>query len=475
MLGVPTATLRTWEERYGIVMPDRSPGGHRLYTRDHVEQLRFVLRSIEQGMQPADAHRLLTDRLGDDPDRRVPVTGSETRLVIMLAERDPHAAELAEYFLRTEGYETIMALEAREAEAVFEERSPQLAVVDLLISGGAGPGLCRTFRERGALVLAISPLESRDEALEYGADAFLQKPLDPLAAGLDGQRPARAERVPPSRGALAMSDRVSSGSRRLNAMLGGGLPGNGINLIIGLPGSGKTILAQQYAFHSATPERPAIYLSTVSEPLEKILRYGQTLSFFDQKAVGTAVFYEDLGGTLNDEGLPGVLERIGTFLKERRPGMIVIDSFKALHPYAQRDEDFRRFLHELAGRLSAFPVTSFWVGEYGHEEIAAQPSSRSPTRSCRSPSNGKGSARYGSSRCSSCVGATSSRASTLTGSPATGSSSSLDWPIRPIRRRTSWTTSGSPRASRSSTRCSGEGIGPGPRPSWRVRRDPARR
>ena len=180
MLGVPTATLRTWEERYGVVMPDRSPGGHRLYTRDHVEQLRFVLRSIEGGMQPADAHRLLTDRLSHDPDRDIAVGGSETRLVIMLAERDSHAAELAEYFLRTEGYETFMALEAREAEALFEERSPHLAVVDLLISGGAGPGLCRTFRERGALVLAISPLESRDEALEYGADAFLQKPLDPL-------------------------------------------------------------------------------------------------------------------------------------------------------------------------------------------------------------------------------------------------------------------------------------------------------
>jgi DNA-binding transcriptional MerR regulator len=180
MLGVPTATLRTWEERYGVVMPDRSPGGHRLYTRDDVEQLRFVLRNIEGGMQPADAHRLLTDRLNNDPDRNVAMSGSEPRFVIMLAQRDPHAAELAEYFLRTEGYQTIMALGAREAEAVFEERSPHLAVVDLLIPGGAGPGLCRTFRERGALVLAISPLESRDEALEYGADAFLQKPLDPL-------------------------------------------------------------------------------------------------------------------------------------------------------------------------------------------------------------------------------------------------------------------------------------------------------
>ena len=110
------------------------------------------------------------------------------------------------------------------------------------------------------------------------------------------------------------------------------------------------------------------------------MRYGQTLSFFDQRAIGTAVFYEDLGGTVNDEGLPGVLGRISGFLKERRPGTIVIDSFKALHPYARRDEDFRRFLHELAGRLSAFPVTSFWVGEYGYDaRPPGPPSSRSPT------------------------------------------------------------------------------------------------
>jgi DNA-binding transcriptional MerR regulator len=180
MLGVPTATLRTWEERYDVVMPERSPGGHRLYTRDHVEQLRFVVRTIERGLQPADAHRLLADRLMQARDWTPETSESETRLVIMLAERDPHAAEFAEYFLRTEGYETIVVLEARDAEAMFDERSPHLAVVDLLISGGAGSALCRNLRERGALVLAISPLESRDEALEYGADAFLQKPLDPL-------------------------------------------------------------------------------------------------------------------------------------------------------------------------------------------------------------------------------------------------------------------------------------------------------
>jgi len=70
-----------------------------------------------------------------------------------------------------------------------------------------------------------------------------------------------------------MIDRLSSGSDRLDAVLGGGLQRNGIVLIGGNPGSGKTILAQQYVFHNATPDRPALYLSTVSEPLEKILRY----------------------------------------------------------------------------------------------------------------------------------------------------------------------------------------------------------
>jgi len=180
MIGVPTATLRTWEERYDVVVPERSSGGHRLYTRDQVEQLRFIVTSIERGLQPADAHRVLADRLLQAADWTQESPESGTRLVIMLAERDPYAAEFAEYFLRTEGYETIVVAEAREAEAMFEERSPHLAVVDLLISGGGGPSLCRSLRERGALVLAVSPLDSRDEALEYGADAFLQKPLDPL-------------------------------------------------------------------------------------------------------------------------------------------------------------------------------------------------------------------------------------------------------------------------------------------------------
>ena len=170
-----------------------------------------------------------------------------------------------------------------------------------------------------------------------------------------------------------MSDRLASGSARLDAILDGGLLLNGINLIMGRPGSGKTILAQQYLFHNATAERPALYLSTVSEPLEKILRYGQSLSFFDKSVVGTSVIYEDLGQSLNGGGLSDVLTKLVELLRERRPALMVIDSFKALRAYAPDDGSFRRFLHDLAGHLSASQTTSFWVGEYDSAEATEAP------------------------------------------------------------------------------------------------------
>ena len=165
-----------------------------------------------------------------------------------------------------------------------------------------------------------------------------------------------------------MTARLPSGHVHLDRLLGGGLPGSAINLIIGVPGSGKTILAQQYVFHNATPERPALYLTTVSEPLDKLLRYGQSLEFFDVARVGKDVIYADLGSVLHADGLDGVLSRIVELVKEHRPGVLVIDSFKALRAYAPDDRSFRGFLHDLAGRSSVLSMSSFWIGEYDRQD-----------------------------------------------------------------------------------------------------------
>jgi CheY-like chemotaxis protein len=181
MLDIAPATLRTWEERYGLPNPERSPGGHRLYSRDQIGQLRFVKAQLAAGMAPADAHRLLAERLAAGTLSVGAPEPAKTRLLVLVAERDPFAAQLSEYFLRTEGYEVAPALNAADAARKFEELSPSVTVIDLLISGGRGLELCRQLKQHGdSPVLAISALETSDEALEAGADAFLQKPLDPL-------------------------------------------------------------------------------------------------------------------------------------------------------------------------------------------------------------------------------------------------------------------------------------------------------
>ena len=70
-----------------------------------------------------------------------------------------------------------------------------------------------------------------------------------------------------------MTDRLSSGSDRLDGTLGGGLMANAINFLLGPPGSGKTILAQQLCFHNASREQPVLYFNTLSEPSAKTLQF----------------------------------------------------------------------------------------------------------------------------------------------------------------------------------------------------------
>jgi circadian clock protein KaiC len=164
-------------------------------------------------------------------------------------------------------------------------------------------------------------------------------------------------------------ERLPSGNRRLDEILNGGLLKNAINLIVGVPGSGKTILSQQFAFHNATAEQPSLYLSTLSEPLDKILRFGETLKVFDHKAVQEGrVIYEDIGHLLGDDGLDSILTAVEGYLRELTPGCIVIDSFRAFAAVSHDTTEFRRFLYSLTRMLSASATTAVWNAPYTREQ-----------------------------------------------------------------------------------------------------------
>ncbi|HYL07851.1 MAG TPA: response regulator, partial [Candidatus Udaeobacter sp.] len=161
--------------------PSRSEGAQRLYSREQVEQLRYIKSQIEAGASAADAHRLLAQELASGGVPAARAADRDSTPLVLIVERDGYAAELAEYFLRTEGYEVAIALDATQAALHFAERSPEVVVIDLLISGGAGFRLLGEFAQKGtAQLLAVSAIDSTDESLRAGAAAFLRKPLEPL-------------------------------------------------------------------------------------------------------------------------------------------------------------------------------------------------------------------------------------------------------------------------------------------------------
>ena len=57
--GVPSATLRKWEQRYGVLEPERTPGLHRRYSERDVLRVEWLKARLAEGYRIGEAARLL--------------------------------------------------------------------------------------------------------------------------------------------------------------------------------------------------------------------------------------------------------------------------------------------------------------------------------------------------------------------------------------------------------------------------------
>lgn len=167
-------------------------------------------------------------------------------------------------------------------------------------------------------------------------------------------------------------NRLKTGNGDLDTILGGGFPENAVHIVMGAPGTGKTILAEQLCFANASPGRPILYLATFSEPLQKIVGFLQEFSFTMPEKIGTEIVYDYIGEELltAPEGIPARMQEL---LALHRPKIIVIDSFKALADLLPDRPSWRRTLDAIAGMLTAFGTTTFLVGEYTSRMLSDLP------------------------------------------------------------------------------------------------------
>ncbi len=48
--GIAADTLRAWERRYGLPMPERTPGGHRLYSQHDIYLVKWLIARQAEGL-----------------------------------------------------------------------------------------------------------------------------------------------------------------------------------------------------------------------------------------------------------------------------------------------------------------------------------------------------------------------------------------------------------------------------------------
>ena len=129
MTGIPAATLRAWERRYGVPSPMRTESAYRLYSEADVDVIRKLRELTESGMAPAEAARVV-QRLNET---EAPITPGE----------DPFVRAQETILEAVENFDPLK-LEVAVRRMMFLGSAPTVAgagiVVPTAATAGAGGG-----------------------------------------------------------------------------------------------------------------------------------------------------------------------------------------------------------------------------------------------------------------------------------------------------------------------------------------------
>ena len=171
--------------------------------------------------------------------------------------------------------------------------------------------------------------------------------------------------------------RLPTGVPGLDALLGGGLPEFSFNLIAGTPGCGKTTLAHQIMFASASPTNRALYFTVLGEPALKMLRYQQQFGYFDIDKFNQSIHFVDLSADLLEGSLERVLSRIAEGIMDFAPSLVFVDSFRSVMKSGNHADhwvsDQQKFIQRLGMLMASRQVTTILIGEYMMTEKESSP------------------------------------------------------------------------------------------------------
>ncbi|MFH0830326.1 MAG: response regulator [Candidatus Aenigmatarchaeota archaeon] len=100
---------------------------------------------------------------------------------ILVVDDDRDLLRIVTRTLELEGYDAVPAADGKSALALFEERQPNLVVLDIMMPDMDGYEVLARIRERSnvpvIMLTAIKESDSLQKSLGLGADDYVRKPF----------------------------------------------------------------------------------------------------------------------------------------------------------------------------------------------------------------------------------------------------------------------------------------------------------
>lgn len=110
--------------------------------------------------------------------------------VVLVADDDPDILALVAFRLERAGYDVVQATNGEDALRLAKERTPDLAILDVMMPKLTGYDVTREIREHEAtkrmpVILLTARVQESDVARGFhaGADDYIKKPFSPQELG----------------------------------------------------------------------------------------------------------------------------------------------------------------------------------------------------------------------------------------------------------------------------------------------------
>jgi DNA-binding transcriptional MerR regulator len=316
--GIAADTLRAWERRYGLPMPQRSAGGHRLYSQRDIETIKWLLKRQAEGLSISRAVDLWNEQLSSGSDPLAGITPAALPGSTNLVTYQPADTTLDS--LRAQWVEACLSFSEAGAEQVLNQAFSIFPV----------ESVCIEVIQRGMAEIGDLWYENRSSVQqEHFASGLAARRLDALLSA--SPAPTRSQTIivgcPPEEWHTLTPLLLALLLRRrgLNVLyLGANVPVSQFSVTVKTSRADLVVLVAQHLISAATLWRTSLALS------------GQKI----QVAFGGRIFnqrpdlHNFIPGFFLGNDLPSALDEIELILdgkRKRREPRAITQDYAAAH------------------------------------------------------------------------------------------------------------------------------------------------